>query len=121
MALKVRPLTAEEARELQRVVASRTSPHRVVQRTQIIWASAHGEAVPEITRQVGLSAFRVRAWIHRFNRHGLAGLADAPRAGRSRQHDETTRGTVVALPRTRPRNLGLPFALWTLARLQEAL
>jgi transposase len=121
MTLKARPLAAEEVQELKRVAASRTAPHRVVQRAQIIWASAHGEAVPVIALQVGLSAFRVRAWIHRFNQAGLAGLADAPRAGRPRQHDETTRGTVVALARTKPRSLGLPFALWTLARLQQAL
>ena len=93
----------------------------MVQRAQIIWASAHAEAVPGIARQVGLSAFRVRVWLHRFNRHGLAGLADAPRAGRPRQHDETTCGTVVALARTKPRSIGLPFALWTLTRLQQAL
>jgi transposase len=121
MALTVRTLTADEANELKRLAGSRTAPHRVVQRARIIWASAQGETVPFMARQVGLSAFRVRAWIHRFNRHGLAGLADAPRAGRPRQHDETTRGTVVALARTKPRNLGLPFALWTLARLQQAL
>jgi putative transposase len=121
MALKTRPLTAGEAQELKSVAASRTVPHRVVQRAQIIWASVHGEAVPVIALQVGLSAFRVRPWIHRFNQAGLAGLADAPHAGRPRQHDETTRGTVVALARTQPRGLGLPFALWTLARLQQAL
>jgi transposase len=28
---------------------------------------------------------------------------------------------VIALARTKPRSLGLPFALWTLARLQQAL
>jgi transposase len=28
---------------------------------------------------------------------------------------------VIALARTNPRSLGLPFALWTLARLQQAL
>jgi transposase len=121
MALTVRTLTPYEANELKRLAGSRTAPHRVVQRARIICASSQGGIVPFITRQVGLSAFRVRAWIHRFNRHGLAGLADAPRAGCARQHDETTRGTVVALARTKPRNLGLPFALWTLARLQQAL
>jgi transposase len=93
----------------------------VVQRAQIIWASAQGAMVPAIARQVGLSAFRVRAWIHRFHRHGLAGLADAPRSGRPRHHDETVRGTVIALARTKPHRLGLPFALWTLARVHQAL
>ena len=88
---------------------------------QMMWASAQGEPVPVIARQVGLSAFRVRAWSHRFHRHGPAGLADAPRAGRPRRHDETARGTVMAQARTKPRSLGYPFALWTLARLQQAL
>jgi transposase len=118
---QVRTLTGEETQALTRLAHARTAPHRVVQRAQIIWASAHGETAPAIARQVGLSAFRVRAWLHRFNRHGLAGLADAPRSGRPRQHDATARGAVIALARTEPRSLGLPFALWTLARLQQAL
>jgi transposase len=121
MAVKVRTLTEEEAQELTRWAHARTAPHRVVQRAQIIRASAHGETVPAIARQVGLSAFRVRAWLRRFNQHGLAGLADAPRSGRPRRHDDNARGTVIALARTKPRSLGLPFALWTLARLRQAL
>jgi transposase len=121
MAVKVHTLTGEEAQELTRLAHARTAPHRLVQRAQIIWARAHGETVPAIARQVGLSAFRVRAWLHRFNRQGLAGLADAPRSGRPRQHDDTARGTVIALARTKPRSLGCSFALWTLARLQQAL
>jgi transposase len=121
MALKVRPLTAEEADALKRFASSRTAPHRVVQCAQLLWASVQGEPVPAIARQVGLSAFRVRAWIHRFNRHGLAGLADAPRSGRPRQHADTVRGTVIALARPTPRSRGLPFTLWPLARVQQAL
>jgi transposase len=120
MALRVRTLTAQEANELKRLAGSRTAPHRMGQRAQIIGASAPRDPVPVIARQVGLSAFRVRAWIHRFDRQGLAGLADAPRAGRPRRHDETVRGKVIALARTKPRSLGCPFALWTLARLQQA-
>jgi transposase len=121
MALKVRPLPEQEATALAHLARSRTAPHRVVQRAQIVWASAQGETVPAIARQVGLSAFRVRAWLRRFNRHGLGGLADAPRSGRPRRHDATARGTGIALARTKPHSLGLPFALWTLARLQQAL
>jgi transposase len=121
MALTVRGLTPQEADELKRLAHSRTAPHRVVLRAQIIWACAQGTTVPAIARQVGLSAVRVRAWIHRFHAHGLAGLADAARSGRPRQHDDTTRGTVIALARTKPQSLGWPLALWTRARLQQAL
>jgi transposase len=121
MALKVRPLTPDESHELQRLAQSRTAPYRLVQRAQLLWASAQGLKAPAIAAQVRLSALRVRVWIERFNRQGLAGLADEPRAGRPRQHDESIRGTVVALARTKPRHLGYPFELWTLARLQQAL
>ncbi len=106
MALKVRPWTAQKAEALKRCASSRTAPHRVVPRAQLIWASAHGAPVAAMARQIGLSAFRVRAWIHRFTRLGLAGLADAPRSGRPRQHDEPARGMVLALARTKPRSLG---------------
>ena len=120
MALTVRALTAEEARAVKKFASSRTAPHRVVQRARLVWARAHGEPGPAMARRVGLSAFRVRAGIGRFNRDGLAGLADAPRAGRPRRHNESVRGTVMALARAKPRSPGLPFALWTLARLQQA-
>ena len=85
MAVKVRTLTGEEAQELTRLAHARTVPHRLVQRAQIIWASAQGRKAPAIARHIGLSALRVRAWIQRFNRHGLAGLADAARPGRPRR------------------------------------
>jgi transposase len=121
MAVKVRPLTMEEVQALKPLAYARKAPHRLVQRAQIIWASAQGLQAPAIAQHVGLSAVRVRAWLQRFNRHGLAGLADAARPGRPRRHDETARGTVIALARTKPQRLGYPFALWTLARLQQAL
>jgi transposase len=81
-----------------------------VQRAQMVWASAQGGTVPIIARQAELSAFQVCAWIHRFHQHGLAGLADAPRAGRPRRHDETIRGKVIALARTK-----LPYG-WSAKR-----
>jgi hypothetical protein len=46
MALKVRTLTAEEANALKRLASSRTVPHRVVQRAQMVWASAQWGTVP---------------------------------------------------------------------------
>ena len=121
MVLKVRALTEEEATDLHRLAHSRTSAHRGVQRAQISWASVQGLRVPTIAQRVGLSALRVRTWIRRFNARGLAGLADRPRTGRPRRHDEITRGTVIALARTKPHSMGYPFALGTLARLQQAL
>jgi hypothetical protein len=62
VALKVRPLTDQEAHELDCLAHSRTVPHRMVQRTQLLWAGAQGVKVPAIAQQVGLSALRVRTY-----------------------------------------------------------
>ena len=121
MAVKVRTLTGEAAQELTRLAPARTAPHRLVPRAQLIWAGAQGWKAPALAPHVGLPALRGRAWIQRLNRLGLAGLADAARPGRPRRHDETARGTVMALARTTPRRLGSPCELWTLARLPRAI
>jgi transposase len=63
----------------------------------------------------------VRRWINRFDRHGVAGLADRPRAGRPPTYSATEVGTVVAASLTKPSELGLPFACWTLDRLAAYL
>jgi hypothetical protein len=73
MALQVRPVTAAEADPLKSCARSRTAPHRVGQRAQLLWARGQGAPVPAMARRIGLSAFRVRAGRHRFHRHGLAG------------------------------------------------
>jgi putative transposase len=73
MALRVRALTTEEVADLKRRAGSHTAPHRVVQRAQIMWASAQGETVPIVASRLGLSALRGRAWLHRLNRDGLVG------------------------------------------------
>jgi transposase len=120
MVLMVRASTTQEAGVLNRTAHSGTAPHRTAQRAQTVWGSADGDTVPAIALQAGLSALRVRAWIQRFDRVGLAGLRDAPRSGRPRRHDGTGRSTIVALALTKPRRLGLPYVLWPPGRLQRA-
>jgi putative transposase len=121
MALTVRPLSAAETHELNQLAHARTAPHRLVQRAQIIWARGQGLQAPAMAPRGGISALRGRAWIPRVNRQGLRGVADAPRSGRPRRHDEAARGRVIARARTTPRGLGYPCALWTVARLRQAL
>ena len=82
MALHVRPLTAEEACELRRRVASRTLPARVVERATMIWRVHEGMRVPAVAAHLGVGAGVVRTWIKRFHGTGLPGLEDRPRSGR---------------------------------------
>ena len=119
--LGVRELTAQEAREVGRLVRSRTAPVRVVERACIIGLAAQGRRMPDIAAELGVSERAVRRWVARFNAQGVAGLADAPRSGRPATYPPEAIGELVAASLTDPQELGLPFGSWTLDRLAAYL
>jgi transposase len=59
----------------------------------------------------------VRSWINRFNARGLKGLEEDVRTGRPPTYSAEQRSAVISAALTRPAELGLPFACWTLDRL----
>ena len=59
----------------------------------------------------------VRSWINRFNARGLDGLEEDVRTGRPPTYSAEQRSAVITAALTRPTELGLPFACWTLDRL----
>lgn len=121
MALHVRELTPEEREAVRQLAHSRTAPAREVERAQMIWFLLQGARVPAVARRVGRSEPRVRYWLKQFNAHGLAGLAEQPRPGRPPEYTPEQVAEVIATALTDPRTLGLPFACWTLDRLQAYL
>ena len=56
-------------------------------------------------------------WINRFNARGLDGLEEDVRTGRPPTYSAEQRSAVITAALTRPTELGLPFACWTLDRL----
>jgi transposase len=121
MAIRLRSLTPEERVGLQQLAHSRTAAARLVERARIVWHAAHGERVPAIARRLALDARTVRTWLTRFHAHGLAGLQDRPRPGRTARYTPEAVAVVIATSLTAPQDLGLPFAAWTLDRLQAYL
>jgi transposase len=121
MALRVRELTVEERKEIERLAHARAAPARSVERARIILAAARGERVPAIARQLRLGADTVRLWLKRFNARGLEGLRDAPRAGRPVTYPPEQVGEAIAAALTKPDALGQPFGSWTLDRLEVYL
>ncbi len=119
--LRLRPLSAEEEREVARLARSRIAPARLVERARIVGLAQDGRRVPAIAAAVGVSEPVVRRWVERFNACGVAGLADAPRAGRPATYPSEAVGELVAASLTDPQELGLPFASWTLDRLAAYL
>src|SRR5438094_2398438 len=118
MGLRVRELTAEEADEIEKLARSRTAPARLVERARIVRLARQGRRVPAIAQALGVSAATVRRWLKRFDERGPGGLADAPRSGRPATYSPEQVGEVLAAALTDPQALGLPFASWTLDRLE---
>lgn len=121
MALRVRPMTTEEIERLGELGRSRTVPVRTAERARIIWLARDGRRVAAIAQKLGIGPGTVRFWLKRFNERGLEGLRDEPRSGRPPTYTPEEVGEVIAASLANPQDLGLPFASWTLDRLEAYL
>jgi transposase len=119
--VSLRPLTPEERQQIEALAHSRTAPARTVERAQIILAATEGQGPAQVARSLGISRPTVYRWVGRFNLQGPYGLEDQPRAGRPATYPPEQVAEVLAAALTDPRALGLPFASWTLDRLQAYL
>jgi transposase len=117
MTIRVRTLSAEERAELTRMARSRTLCAGRVKRAQLVLLAAEGREAGEIGEGLRLHAKTARFWLKRFNAHGLAGLEESERPGRPPVYSADQVGAVIGAALTRPADLGLPFASWTLDRL----
>ena len=89
----------------------------LVRRAQIVLHALEGLKAPEISARMDLCGATVRHWLKRFNARGLQGLEEDVRSGRPPTYSAEQRSAVINAALTRPADLGLPFACWTLDRL----
>jgi transposase len=115
-----RALGGAERKELRQLVRNGLDA-RVVRRAQMVLLSAEGKAASEIAVLWAITAQGVRKIINRFNREGVAGLADRPRKGRPPKTDDRYVELLKQAVQTSPHELGYPFSCWTLERLREHL
>ena len=81
---------------MERLARSRTTPHRVVERAQIVLASAEGLAGSTICDRLGVSRPTVTCWLDRYATAGLPGLlADRPRSGRPKRITPADEAAIV--------------------------
>jgi putative transposase len=81
-------LTAEEYVDLEAIATSRSMPHGLVRRAQLILWSESGVPLTEVARRLKVSGPTVHHWRLRFRKLRLAGLHDQLKPGRPRTHDE---------------------------------
>jgi transposase len=88
-----RPNTAlmvsqSERSQLRAIERSRSLPHALVRRAQIVLLSADGASNREVARRCGVSAPVVSLWRQRYQQGGIAGLHAELRPGRPRSHSD---------------------------------
>jgi transposase len=117
MTLRVRAVSEKEREALRRMARSRTVGAGLVRRAQIVLHALEGLKAPEISARMELCGATVRHWLKRFNACGLEGLEEDVRSGRPPTYSAEQRSAVINAALSRPAELGLPFACWTLDRL----
>jgi transposase len=118
--VRVRRLSDEEGRELQRIVRRGGKSDRSIvkwRRAMVVLASAGGNDVASIARLVQTSPDRVREMIHRFNDLGMRSLDPQWAGGRPRLITTADRELIVKTARKRPRSLGQPWTRWSIRKL----
>jgi transposase len=90
-------ITQADRLQLRAMVRSRSMPHSLVRRAQIVLLSGEGESNREVARRCGVSAPAVSHWRRRYQERGLAGLHDELRPGRPRTHDDEKVAELIAL------------------------
>jgi putative transposase len=91
--------------ELTSLARSRTLPHDLVRRAQIVLLCAEGVSNTVVAAQLGVTRPTVGTWRERFRRQGLMGLYDERRPGRPRTiEDERITGLIRKTLKTRPRD-----------------
>jgi transposase len=121
MTLRLRELSDHEQADVQRIARSHTLGAGLVRRAQIIVHALNGLTAETIATRMDLCGNTVRHWLNRFNARGLDGLHEDVRTGRPPTYSAEQRSAVISAALTRPSELGLPFASWTLDRLVSYL
>lgn len=118
-ALKLPPQSDEQLEKLEEFYR-RTKDVRLKTRSQMILLAARQHlTAPQIGDIVRESDNTIRRWIKRYIAEGIEGLHDAPRPGAEPIVTADYTEKLVQTVRQRPRNLDLPFSMWTLQRLAD--
>ena len=96
--IRIVALPRADRSRLARLTRARTTAHRVVERAQIVLASAAGEAGSAICARLGVSRPTVSRWLDRYEAEGVQGLtADRARPGRPKRITIADEAAVIDL------------------------
>ena len=112
-------LSDQEHEQLTSIVRSRSLPHGLVTRAQIVLMAAEGVTSNEIAKKVGLSAQSVCKWRQRYLQQRISGLHDELRPGRPRSvSDEQVATLIRKTLNTKPKD-GTHWTIRSMAKETE--
>ena len=115
-------LTPEEREEVRAALRREDLPPRVRERLEMVKAADLGRDLDGIAARSGRTPRTVRRWLGAFAEGGgIEALSDAPRSGRPVVAGAAYLSALEEALRTRPRELGLGFDVWTSERLSAYL
>ena len=114
-------INAADRAAMEAQLRRRDLPPRLRERLEMVKAAALGQDLDQIATWSGRSVRTVRRWLARFRAGGGPALVDAPRRGRPPKADPAYRAALERAVETPPPTLGLPFDVWTSARLSAYL
>src|SRR5262245_11985026 len=89
-------LTSEQLATLRSWLAAGKTEQRLAFRAQIILALADGLSNNAVAARLATRPATVSKWRGRFARHGVAGVADAPRSGKPRHYEAKDEQRIIA-------------------------
>jgi transposase len=110
-----------EARQDLLAAAKATPTVRRWRRYQAILLVADGQSVAAVAQALDCADQSVLNWIHRFQRDGVAGLAEGTHRGAAPRLDEQGVAALEELVASDPQHAGYHTTGWTAALLQAAL
>lgn len=114
-------LTETQRSEVEELLRRRDLTPRVRERLEMVKAVGRGYRVGQIEAWSGRRSRTIRRWVRGFAARGIGGLDDASRSGRPAAADPAYLEALEQAVDTPPRDLGLPFDVWTSARLSAYL
>jgi transposase len=110
-------LTPHERATLAALLHQSDLTPRLRERLEMVKAADLGFDLATIAAWTGRTETTVRYWLGRYQDGGIAAVRDAPRPGRPPKADAAYLAALEQAVDTPPRVLGLPFDVWTSARL----
>ena len=111
-------LTQAKRAELDGLVRSTRTQHRLRQRARIVLLAADGLATREIGRRVGCTTGTASKWRVRYSKHRLAGLDETGRRGAAAKYTRETTRRILRVLDLRPPD---GYARWTGPLIAAAL